>query len=138
MRPLVLRVMPDDNSCLFTAFGGVIGMPDPAAQLRKEVSEHILKNPEKYSKVVLEDEPAVYARKILDPQRWGGAIELECLSELYNMEICSVDVKVMAVLFRQESSAFTDLSLSTIASTHMAWTKRRDASWFTLGYIMIA
>ncbi|CAK7198791.1 ubiquitin-specific protease otu1 [Sporothrix eucalyptigena] len=91
---LVLRVMPDDNSCMFTAFGGVMGISDPAARVRAEVASHILAHPEKYSKVVLEDtEPAVYAQRIKDPQRWGGSIELQCLSEIYGIQICSIDVK---------------------------------------------
>ncbi|CAK7262825.1 ubiquitin-specific protease otu1 [Sporothrix epigloea] len=91
---LVLRVMADDNSCMFTAFGGVMGIPDPAAQVRAEVAAHILNHPEKYSKVVLEDtEPSVYAYRIKDPQRWGGSIELQCLSEIYGIQICSIDVK---------------------------------------------
>ncbi|CAK7266344.1 ubiquitin-specific protease otu1 [Sporothrix epigloea] len=91
---LVLRVMADDNSCMFTAFGGVMGITDPAAQIRAEVAAHILRHPEKYSKVVLENtEPAVYAHRIKDPQRWGGSIELQCLSELYGIQICSIDVK---------------------------------------------
>lgn len=86
--------MPDDNSCMFTAFGGVMGISDPAAQVRAEVASHILANPDKYTKVVLEDtEPSVYANRIKDPQRWGGSIELQCLSEIYGIQICSIDVK---------------------------------------------
>ncbi|EFX06158.1 otu-like cysteine peptidase [Grosmannia clavigera kw1407] len=91
---LVLRVMPDDNSCMFTAFGGVVGIPDPAVEVRARVAEHILAHPDKYSKVVLENkEPAEYARWVRDPQRWGGSIELQCLSEIYDIQICSIDVK---------------------------------------------
>lgn len=87
--------MPDDNSCMFTAFGGVVGVADPAARIRREVAEHILSHPDKYTKVVLENtEPDVYAAKLRDPQRWGGSIELECLSEIYDIQICSIDVKV--------------------------------------------
>lgn len=87
--------MPDDNSCMFTAFGGAVGIPDPAAQVRARVADHILAHPDKYSKVVLEDkEPVQYARWVRDPQRWGGSIELQCLSEIYDIQICSIDVKV--------------------------------------------
>lgn len=89
--------MPDDNSCMFTAFGGVLQRADPAPALRREVADYILSHPTKYTAVVLEMEPARYASTIQDPQRWGGAIELSILSDIYNIEICSVDVKTQRV-----------------------------------------
>lgn len=89
--------MPDDNSCMFTAFGGVLQIPDPASLLRRKVADYILQHPAEYTAVVLEMDPARYARTIQDPQRWGGAIELSILSEIYDMEICSVDVKTQRV-----------------------------------------
>lgn len=91
---LALRVMPDDNSCMFTAFGGVLQRADPAPTLRREVGEYILAHPDKFNSVVLEMEPQRYAQKMLSPQVWGGAIELSILSDIYDIEICSVDVKV--------------------------------------------
>lgn len=93
---LALRVMPDDNSCMFTAFGGVLQIPDPAPALRREVGEYILAHPGKFDKVVLEMEPQRYAQKMQSPDVWGGAIELSILSDIYDIEICSVDVKVCA------------------------------------------
>lgn len=89
--------MPDDNSCMFTAFGGVLQRADPAPALRREVAAYILAHPTKYTTVVLEMEPARYAATIQDPQRWGGAIELSILSDIYDLEICSVDVKTQRV-----------------------------------------
>lgn len=94
---VALRVMPDDNSCMFTAFGGVLQRADPAPTLRREVAQYILAHPDKFSSVVLEMEPARYARLIQDPDRWGGAIELSILSDIYDIEICSVDVKTQRV-----------------------------------------
>lgn len=93
---LALRVMPDDNSCMFTAFGGVLQRADPAPTLRREVAEYILAHPDKFSRVVLEMDPQRYAQTMLSPDRWGGAIELSILSDIYDIEICSVDVKVCA------------------------------------------
>lgn len=62
---------------MFTAFGGVFGIKDPAKSLREQVAQHILRNPDKYDKVTLENlDPEVYADRIRDPQRWGGQIEL--------------------------------------------------------------
>ncbi|KKY31752.1 putative ubiquitin thioesterase otu1 [Diaporthe ampelina] len=94
---LALRVMPDDNSCMFTAFGGVLQRADPAPALRREVGEYILAHPDKFDKVVLEMEPQRYAQTMLSPERWGGAIELSILSDIYDIEICSVDVKSQRV-----------------------------------------
>lgn len=91
---IALRVMPDDNSCMFTAFGGVLQRADPAPTLRREVAEYILAHPDKFDKVVLEMEPQRYAQTMLSPERWGGAIELSIFSDIYDIEICSVDVKV--------------------------------------------
>ncbi|KAL1858022.1 ubiquitin-specific protease otu1 [Diaporthe australafricana] len=94
---IALRVMPDDNSCMFTAFGGVLQRADPAPTLRREVAEYILAHPDKFDKVVLEMEPQRYAQTMLSPERWGGAIELSIFSDIYDIEICSVDVKSQRV-----------------------------------------
>ena len=90
--------MADDNSCMFTAFGGVIPLQDPAPALRRQVADYILEHKEKYNQVVLETTPQLYAQKIQDPARWGGAIELSILSDIYDIEICSIDVKVCHLL----------------------------------------
>ncbi|KAI1090592.1 OTU-domain-containing protein [Rostrohypoxylon terebratum] len=97
---LVLRVMPDDNSCLFNAVGGALHgygtNPDQtfdAKTLRRIVVEHILANPEKYSAVILGKNPETYCNTMLDPETWGGDIELSVLSEVFRIEISVVDVK---------------------------------------------
>ncbi|KAI1442290.1 OTU-domain-containing protein [Annulohypoxylon stygium] len=97
---LVLRVMPDDNSCLFNAVGGALRGhgTDPdrtfdANTLRHIVVGHILANPEKYNAVILGKTPEAYCRTMLDPETWGGDIELSVLSEVFRIEISVVDVK---------------------------------------------
>ncbi|KAI1080266.1 OTU-domain-containing protein [Whalleya microplaca] len=101
---LVLRVMPDDNSCLFTAVGGALrGLPPSPdgytpQQLRRIVVDHIRSNPAKFSAVVLEKSPEAYCARMLQPDTWGGAIELGIISELFNLEICVVDVKTNNVI----------------------------------------
>ncbi|KAF3763055.1 hypothetical protein M406DRAFT_356922 [Cryphonectria parasitica EP155] len=42
-------------------------------------------------------DPRRYAGLIQEMDRWGGAIELSILSDIYDMEICSVDVKTQRV-----------------------------------------
>lgn len=108
--------MPDDNSCMFTAFGGVLQRADPAPTLRREVAEYILSHPEKFDQVVLEMDPQRYARLIQTPDRWGGAIELSILSDIYDIEICSVDVKVCHIslsLLPTSHPVFLDLAQLT-------------------------
>jgi ubiquitin thioesterase OTU1 len=75
-KPTVLRVMPDDNSCMFTAFGGALGIADPSRFLRKQIGEYILSHPDEYTKAILGEEPSKYARRMQQLDVWGGAIEL--------------------------------------------------------------
>ncbi|KAI0382608.1 OTU-domain-containing protein [Hypomontagnella monticulosa] len=111
---LVLRVMPDDNSCLFTAVGGALrGLRSGADEyysadsLRRIVVDHIQANPERYTKVVLDNKPPqVYCRNMLQPDTWGGAIELDIISEVFEIEISSVDVKTGRVYTHGEGNGY--------------------------------
>ncbi|OHE98528.1 OTU-like cysteine protease [Colletotrichum orchidophilum] len=90
----VLRVMPDDNSCLFTAFGGAIpGKQMEAKELRKMVADYIRQHPDDYPEAVLDMPVEKYIRTIQDPERWGGAIELGIFSDLFDLEVVAFDVK---------------------------------------------
>ncbi|KDN65099.1 putative OTU-like cysteine protease [Colletotrichum sublineola] len=89
-----LRVMPDDNSCLFTAFGGAIpGKQLEAKELRKMAADYIRQHPDDYPEAVLEMPVDKYIRTIQDPERWGGAIELGIFSDIFDLEIVAFDVK---------------------------------------------
>ncbi|KAM0194871.1 hypothetical protein ACHAPA_009046 [Fusarium lateritium] len=90
---LLLRVMPSDNSCLFTAFGGALQDQIPAQQLRRMMADFIVQHPEDYSEAVLGSSPSQYCRSIQDPDRWGGGIELSILSSIFNIQICTFDVQ---------------------------------------------
>ncbi|KAK3689970.1 hypothetical protein B0T22DRAFT_183049 [Podospora appendiculata] len=94
---IILRVMPDDNSCMFTAFGGAIGLENPSQILRQQVAEYILEHPDKYNKAILGDEPTTYTARMKRMDTWGGAIELSILSDIYSIEISSIDVKSLRV-----------------------------------------
>ncbi|KAH8653314.1 hypothetical protein BX600DRAFT_440400 [Xylariales sp. PMI_506] len=101
---LVLRVMPDDNSCMFTAVAGALrgtnsGLDGSSPEkLRQIVTDHILANPETYNKVVLEKSPVDYCANMLLPDVWGGAIELGIISEVFEIEICVVNVKAGSII----------------------------------------
>ena len=95
---LVLRVMPDDNSCLFRAFNSAFfGAMDNMQELRSIIAQTIQADPSSYPKVVLEKEPDDYCRWIQSPDSWGGAIELGILSQHFDIEICSIDVQSLRV-----------------------------------------
>ncbi|KAI4245160.1 MAG: hypothetical protein L6R42_010268, partial [Xanthoria sp. 1 TBL-2021] len=77
---VVLRIMPDDNSCLFRAFGSAFfGIMDNMTELRSIIASYIQEHQEEYSEVVLEKPPNDYCRWIQTEDAWGGAIELNVL-----------------------------------------------------------
>ena len=74
---MVLRVMPDDNSCLFRAFNfAFLGGMDNMHELRSVIAQAIQANRDKYTAVVLDKEPDKYCRWIQTQDAWGGGIEL--------------------------------------------------------------
>ncbi|KAJ5116480.1 hypothetical protein N7456_000828 [Penicillium angulare] len=94
----VLRVMPDDNSCLFRAVGAaVMGDMDTMVELRSIVAGSIQSNPDEYSEAILGKKPDAYCQWIQNEESWGGAIELKILSEYFNIEICSIDVQTLHI-----------------------------------------
>ncbi|KAI9928063.1 hypothetical protein ASPWEDRAFT_173711 [Aspergillus wentii DTO 134E9] len=94
----VLRIMPDDNSCLFRAVGSAImGGMDTMTELRSIVAQTIQSNSELYSEAVLEKKPDDYCRWIQNENSWGGGIELSILSKHFDIEICSIDVQTLRV-----------------------------------------
>lgn len=95
---LVLRIMPDDNSCLFRAFGNAF-LPDMdnMTELRSIIAQYIQSHPDIYSAVMLDQKPNDYCRWIQTPDAWGGAIELDILSRHFELEICSIDVQTCRV-----------------------------------------
>lgn len=93
---MILRIMPDDNSCLFRAFNtAFFGAMDNMHELRSIIAQNIQANQDIYSAVVLEKNPDDYCRWIQTQDAWGGAIELDILSKHFNVEICSIDVQTL-------------------------------------------
>jgi ubiquitin thioesterase OTU1 len=94
----VLRVMPDDNSCLFRAVGAaVMGDMDTMVELRSIIAGAIQSNPTEYTAAILGKKPDEYCTWIQNEDSWGGAIELKILSEYFNIEICSIDVQTLNI-----------------------------------------
>ncbi|KAI1262021.1 hypothetical protein F5Y18DRAFT_439904 [Xylariaceae sp. FL1019] len=96
----VLRVMPDDGDCLFTAVSGALhGLLHPGgsaaytpATLRRIATDHIRANPVDFNATTLEKSPEAYCQNMLRPGVWGGAIELGILAEVFRLEICTIDI----------------------------------------------
>ncbi|KAK6953178.1 hypothetical protein Daesc_005478 [Daldinia eschscholtzii] len=122
---LVLRVMPDDNSCLFTAVGGALrgirSNPDEsftAESLRRLVVEHIRAHPEKYSAVILGKNPESYCANMLRPDTWGGEIELAIISEEFQLEIDVIDVKTGTVYRVGDSNGYPMRCVLVYSNVH--------------------
>ncbi|PPJ57718.1 hypothetical protein CBER1_00206 [Cercospora berteroae] len=96
---MVLRVMPDDNSCMFRALSSaVLGSTlDGMTELRSVVAQEIQSKPSFYTEGVLEKAPDDYCRWIQREDSWGGGIELSILSQKFDIEICSIDVQTLRV-----------------------------------------
>lgn len=92
---MVLRVMPDDNSCMFRALSNaVLGSAlDGMTELRSVVAQTISAQPDFYTEGLLEKKPAEYCQWIQREDSWGGGIELSILSKHFDIEICSINVQ---------------------------------------------
>ncbi|KAA8897064.1 hypothetical protein FN846DRAFT_964179 [Sphaerosporella brunnea] len=90
---VVLRVMEDDNSCLFRALSYVLTRSVMSVEeLRQLVAGTIQDNPVLYSEAVLEQKRDGYCEWIKMESSWGGGIELGIFAEFFDMEIVTIDV----------------------------------------------
>lgn len=88
------RVVPDDNSCLFTAVayvatGGRVSPPE----LRLITATAVSAAPDTYTAAVLGRPPLAYVDWIVKADTWGGAIELAVLAAHFQMELASADIQ---------------------------------------------
>ncbi|KAF8798157.1 OTU-domain-containing protein [Phlegmacium glaucopus] len=91
---LIHRVVPDDNSCLFSSVALVFEQTiSKASDMRKIVVDGIRNNPDTYNEAILGMPTSQYIATISNPTSWGGAIELGILAAHYRTEIASIDVE---------------------------------------------
>jgi ubiquitin thioesterase OTU1 len=103
---LVLRVMPDDNSCLFRSLGICLlgnGI-DAMTELRSIVASAIQADPETYSDVVLQRPRDEYCRWIQDPNSWGGYVDTRAIAEYFDVDVVTVDVQTGTVTHYRDSA----------------------------------
>jgi ubiquitin thioesterase OTU1 len=85
---VVLRVMEDDNSCLFRALSYVLtGSMMSVVELRQLVAETIQANPQQYNEAVLEQKVDAYCEWIKMESSWGGGIELGIFADFFDVEV---------------------------------------------------
>ncbi|XP_075709815.1 ubiquitin thioesterase OTU1 [Rhinoderma darwinii] len=98
---IVRRVVPADNSCLFTSVYYVVegGVYDPACapEMRSLIAEIVASDPTGYSEAVLGKSNEEYCAWIRREDTWGGAIEVSILSKFYQCEICVVDTQTVRI-----------------------------------------
>ncbi|KAJ3708418.1 hypothetical protein LUZ61_012123 [Rhynchospora tenuis] len=91
---VVRRVIPSDNSCLFNAVGYVMEHNrHKAPELRQVIAAAVASDTTKYNEAFLGKTNDEYCSWIMDPEKWGGAIELSILSEYYGREIAAYDIQ---------------------------------------------
>lgn len=104
---MVIREVPDDNSCLFRAVNGILGRASAsAAPLRVVVAKAISANTAMYNEAFLGRPNAAYGQWITSTNAWGGAIELGILAMHFKMEIGAFDVKTMRMDRYGEGNSF--------------------------------
>ncbi|XP_076124403.1 ubiquitin thioesterase OTU1 [Alosa pseudoharengus] len=95
------RVVPADNSCLFTSVHYVVegGVYEPtcAPEMRGLIAQIVASDPTAYSEAVLGKTNDEYCAWIRREDTWGGAIEVSILSKFYQCEICVVDTQTVRV-----------------------------------------
>lgn len=97
-KAVVRRIVPDDNSCLFSSVSYCVGRGRMgASEMRSLVAQAVVADPIQWNEVILDKEPAEYAAWILDTSKWGGAIELKILSQQLAVEISAFDVQTQRV-----------------------------------------
>jgi ubiquitin thioesterase OTU1 len=62
--------------------------------------------------------PAAYARNILDPNTWGGAIEIDLLAFVFQTEICVLDMTSKRPQIFGQGNNFTIRSYVVYTGNH--------------------
>ncbi|CAD7004829.1 ubiquitin thioesterase OTU1 [Ceratitis capitata] len=93
---LLKKVVPADNSCLFTSIRFVLnGRIDNegSEMMRHIIAQEVSADPQVYNDAVLGKSNAEYCAWIQKSDSWGGAIEVSILSNYYGIEIDVVDIQ---------------------------------------------
>lgn len=106
---IVRRVIDSDNSCLFNAVGYVMERSrKTASQLRKIIADAVASDQDTYSEAFLGKTNVEYQRWILDPLRWGGAIELSILARHFGRVIAAYDIQTKRIDLYGEDQSYSE------------------------------
>jgi len=89
---MIRRSIPSDNSCLFNAISLCIEGSQKPDLLRRKIVERIRRD-STYSEAILGKPVEEYCSWIMNPEKWGGEIELVILADFYKTEISVVSVE---------------------------------------------
>lgn len=92
---LLKQVVPSDNSCLFTSIGFVLTGkvdPDNSQYMREIIASTVNADKREYNEGILGRPNDEYCAWILQPESWGGAIEVSILSAYHGVEFDVVDI----------------------------------------------
>jgi ubiquitin thioesterase OTU1 len=117
---LVRRNVPADNSCLFHSVSFVCEDRSRSGgpALRAQIRDAVLLNKSKFTALYLEQPPEQYARWIMQPTSWGGAIELTILSFLFQTEIVVCDLQSHRTEVFGTGENYTTRSFVAYTGTH--------------------
>ncbi|XP_001354273.2 ubiquitin thioesterase OTU1 [Drosophila pseudoobscura] len=93
---LLKKVVPADNSCLFTSIRFVLnGKVDNegSEMMRHIIAQEVSADTQQYNDAVLGKSNSDYCAWIQKADSWGGAIEVSILSNYYGIEIDVVDIQ---------------------------------------------
>lgn len=95
----IRREVDADNSCLFSSMAYLLDRMNygdfSANNFRQIIVEYLLSN--KFDSTLLDLPKNEYIEFIINPMNWGGALEIKMFSEIFEKQICSIDVKTKRV-----------------------------------------
>lgn len=109
----VIREIDSDNSCLFNSIGYLQDKnsfnANTSQNLRNIISNYIKENSEKYNESFLNMKNEEYQNFITNKNNWGGAIEIQILSNILQIEICTFDIENLQTLFFGENENYSEI-----------------------------
>jgi len=94
---LLRKVVPSNNSCLFTSIHFVMQDGDfnldCQRALRELIARTVKQDPITFNQAILGKSNSEYCKWIQNPTSWGGSIEVMIMSKYYKVEICVVDIR---------------------------------------------
>jgi ubiquitin thioesterase OTU1 len=93
-RRITRYIIDADNSCMFNALGYLIKKDkSKTGSLYREIIADTIRSDDTYSADILGQPIEDYAKWILNPDKWGGEIEMSILANHLHIEIAAIDIE---------------------------------------------